>query len=157
MILQVHAAGLFFCEKPDFKIEELLNVFGEFSRQFVAAIDQNNARKLAAKKAEDRKKAMESMQERQKAAPEGAVIDSLVARVQKGDFSRGMSSAAPAFARGASSTSNQGPQFPRSASNYARMAMSPTAKAEIFADMMRSAAREATHHEDSVSTYVESS
>jgi hypothetical protein len=115
---------LFFCEKPDFKIEDLLGTFHEFSRQFVAAMDQNAARKAAAKKAEERKRAMESMQDKQKVIVEGAVIDSLVARVQMGDFSRGSSTASlsgassspktmPKFARGVSSTPGGGARLTR--------------------------------------------
>jgi hypothetical protein len=88
---KVAVAAQFYCEKTDsFKLEELLGTFSEFSKQFLLAIDQNVARKTAARKAAERKKAMEEMKEQK--TEEGAVIDTLVARVQKGDFSRGMSS-----------------------------------------------------------------
>ena len=89
----------YFCEKADsFKVEEFLGTMFEFARQFVAAIEQNAARKVAAKKAEERKKAMEQMQEKTKEVSKGAVIDSLLSMVHKGDFSRsasGMASKAP--------------------------------------------------------------
>ena len=91
---EVLVAAQFFCEKPDsFKLEELLNTFAAFTQQFVAAIDQNNARKAAARKAEERKKAMEGLKDKQAAIGEGSVVDTLLGRVQKGDFSRGMSKA----------------------------------------------------------------
>ncbi len=102
-------AAQFFCEKTDsFKLEELLATFAEFSKQLVQAIDQNAARKAAARKAADRKKAMDDMKDKQAAPSDGAVVDNLVARVQKGDFSRGMSKAAAATsttdAKGSSSS-----------------------------------------------------
>ena len=83
---KVAAIAKRFCEKPDFKIEDFIATLNEFSKQFVLAIDQNNAKRIAAKKAEDRKKALEEVKEKQAVNTEGCVVDALLAKVQKGLF-----------------------------------------------------------------------
>lgn len=122
---KVAVAAQFFCEKTDsFKLEELLATFAEFSKQLVQAIDQNAARKAAARKAADRKKAMDEMKDKQAVPSDGAVVDNLVARVQKGDFTRGMSKAAAAT----STTDAKGSSLSLAASTDAKGSSSTLAK-----------------------------